>query len=1170
MRPLRPRRALAGLLPLLVVLAAPAAHAAGLKLGRDFADYGRGYQHAQATRHGALCLLTGLVTTTSGKPPRGRIAVGELSSDCRPERALIFDTNHHAAQSRVNVYPDGRVEWYSGFAHRWLSLDGVAFVVGGAAKALEPAKGWRNYGRPWDGLRYHREGDLCVLSGLLRPSAKVSLPSTAALLPADCRPPERLIFRQQALRVDVHPTGAVSLYRGRLGSWVSLSGIEFRVKTSGSRLSLLNGWSHYGRGYAPASYRVDEEGTCTLTGLLRAGKRHAELAKLPAECRPAERVILNAEAGTGGATRLDVEPDGTLRWVEGDRGGWVSLAGITLPVERPKAAARPSLSRLRPAKSPEPEPEPEKEPVIGRLDPEVVRRLEIRLPEVLVAHERGGNRLLRIPGASAGRSEELLPGHLSPQERAQLEQELGGRQVPAWIYPLSASAEIREVLVSGGGVTAAFVDPACVSESPQGALGATGLCSPPASGRELQVRFEVAAGTPAGDREVQVRLATGETRRAATLRVARAGSATLAEVRSLPLPGSGLPEEAVDPAALRDGRPLVGQLDAAALRARPIRLVFRGPGVGALGFSAPGCLASHAQRAQGDDALEVRATLRVPDAVDGRSHGLVHSVAELPSAECRWFLYDPALDPVIESAPRHAGKALGNFTFLPHEASVVRVVPRFLALAAVGDSYGSGEGAPDAFDGERATWTLEQCHRSRRSRLTRGPAKVAEIPGVWVVHENFACSGATLDVGAMGAYVGVPQPDGAVLDLQPEQVDQLRGWLAEQGLPRLDALLVSFGGNEVGFSTVIAACVAPFEGLTNCSESESLLETVERGGSGGLVGFQRLPQRFDAFKGYLADRGVDPGVVFLTEYPDPLSVGPEARCGLGARFVDDTLVLPEDLTSGSPVEVSELIGEESFVRVLLIAAQLGGSFGNLSHAEAAFLRPSFLDRVNATVREAAERNGWRFVGGHVEHSVEHGFCTDDSYVNTFRMSFDRQGDVFGSVHPTAEAYDVYGEIIADDLIREFGLPPRPEVRILLEDHSQEPAVSVLGDTRDAQLTGAEDQEVVRLVHAEPTRFRLQLAPTARNVEVELRVQRRNRFSGRALGERESVAAERDPRFAVRRDYVVTRELDVCESLDYSWRVTHAGANGTRVSETPTRTITPSPRVAAEDDHCPRS
>ena len=157
-----------------------------------------------------------------------------------------------------------------------------------------------------------------------------------------------LVFRQQNTRIDVFPNGQVQLRNGEIGPWVSLSGIEYHAGKIGGSLKFVNGWSNYSTTYKAASYYVDGNGICSLSGLIK-GSDYRGMVLLPSNCRPDARLIMNVQAAGNGHTRVDIMPNGEVRFVRGDQGGWVSLSGIVVPVQPTASAPAPKKPLARKA-----------------------------------------------------------------------------------------------------------------------------------------------------------------------------------------------------------------------------------------------------------------------------------------------------------------------------------------------------------------------------------------------------------------------------------------------------------------------------------------------------------------------------------------------------------------------------------------------------------------------------------------------------------------------------------------------------------------------------------------------------------------------------------------------------------------------------------------------------
>jgi hypothetical protein len=91
-------------------------------------------------------------------------------------------------------------------------------------------------------------------------------------------------------------------------------------------LTLANGWSNYGAGYAPGKI-IKKGNEITLSGLIK-GTDFSTVCILPEDCRPKGELIftLNQHEST---MRIDVYPNGRVAYVAGsNQYNWVSLDGI--------------------------------------------------------------------------------------------------------------------------------------------------------------------------------------------------------------------------------------------------------------------------------------------------------------------------------------------------------------------------------------------------------------------------------------------------------------------------------------------------------------------------------------------------------------------------------------------------------------------------------------------------------------------------------------------------------------------------------------------------------------------------------------------------------------------------------------------------------------------------
>ena len=197
-----------------------------------------------------------------------------------------------------------------------------------------------------------------------------------------------------------------------------------------------------------------------------------------------------------------------------------------------------------------------------------------------------------------------------------------------------------------------------------------------------------------------------------------------------------------------------------------------------------------------------------------------------------------------------------------------------LLIAGLGDSFASGEGNPNqpvAFSETRrfrnfyplrrqndagggAQWTDELCHRSLYGQLLRAALQIAvENPQASVTYLDYTCSGASISEGILGpqTYVERVASNERSAQLAAHEVaggakdSQLYRLMRElcrdtpdvkHGIPTcpgnnfrrsLDFLLLSVGGNDIGFSNIVAwaslrdsasSTIAAFFGATVTAE----------------------------------------------------------------------------------------------------------------------------------------------------------------------------------------------------------------------------------------------------------------------------------------------------------------------------------------------------------------
>lgn len=157
--------------------------------------------------------------------------------------------------------------------------------------------------------------------------------------------------------------------------------------------------------------------------------------------------------------------------------------------------------------------------------------------------------------------------------------------------------------------------------------------------------------------------------------------------------------------------------------------------------------------------------------------------------------------------------------------STTKNVPvKDILIVAVGDSYGSGEGSVDrpyAYDSfgfisaglrwadseqNAQLWGDNQfhsrCHRSAWAGAAQAALTLEQSdPHTSVTFVFMACSGATIEKALIGdEYPGIEPPsDNSRLKSQIDQVVDI------VGDRRIDGLIMSAGGNDIGFSNIVKA-----------------------------------------------------------------------------------------------------------------------------------------------------------------------------------------------------------------------------------------------------------------------------------------------------------------------------------------------------------------------------
>lgn len=285
------------------------------------------------------------------------------------------------------------------------------------------------------------------------------------------------------------------------------------------------------------------------------------------------------------------------------------------------------------------------------------------------------------------------------------------------------------------------------------------------------------------------------------------------------------------------------------------------------------------------------------------------------------------------------------------------IVVRDIVIVSIGDSYAAGEGNPEV-PGDPARWAdaggsadlpedldHDAAHRSGLA----GPAQAALAleradPHTSVTFLFLAASGAEIEKGILAEPEPATGRDGTKRSLRPqvEELSDLMGCGSDGGggcRRTIDHLVVSAGGNDVGFAFTIGSLIALDPLLVVNPIYQNLLDNLVADVGDDIDG---LPERF----GRLADAldRIDIDQVLLTGYPGSSSVADDGQI----TTCDE---IGGDLLPGLEVDRTEL--------------------------EVA--REGLLLPLNDTLRSIADTHGWSFVDAHVGEFEGHGYCGSDPY-----------------------------------------------------------------------------------------------------------------------------------------------------------------------------------------------
>jgi hypothetical protein len=289
-----------------------------------------------------------------------------------------------------------------------------------------------------------------------------------------------------------------------------------------------------------------------------------------------------------------------------------------------------------------------------------------------------------------------------------------------------------------------------------------------------------------------------------------------------------------------------------------------------------------------------------------------------------------------------------------------RIAVEDILIVSIGDSFSAGEGNPDRaqrFDvsGQVVSgpvWQDRQCHRSTTAYPAQAASEIERSdPRTSVTFLSYSCSGAGLEKGLLDQYEGIEPEAGQTILAQT--------WLVSEAVDDLtvDILMISAGGNDIGFSGIIKGCI-----LVSCNTDTRIRDNLN-------LAFSRLPELYDRLAGDIESK-FNASNIIISEYPDPT----RNRAGSYCSPLD---YYPE-----------------------------GSIFEAILPEEWKWAYENVLTRLNQEVKSASERNGWIYVGDIASQSRTHGYCAQDQrWFRTFEDArniqgpFGRPDKSTGTMHP---------------------------------------------------------------------------------------------------------------------------------------------------------------------------
>jgi len=271
---------------------------------------------------------------------------------------------------------------------------------------------------------------------------------------------------------------------------------------------------------------------------------------------------------------------------------------------------------------------------------------------------------------------------------------------------------------------------------------------------------------------------------------------------------------------------------------------------------------------------------------------------------------------------------------------------------------------------------------------------------------------------------------GAKIDGVKDKGGQIQNVIESIGDREVDALLISIGGNDVGFSKVLQICMQeepcfdPGPGPDIAESIETLCgQLVDIPISAQLESLIGDRHPFFECKEFLENLPRGNAQEIFTGYLEVLPAKYNSlQDSLQVKFKEDNWYADRLYITKYPNALRNDLGEFCAWSWNLEAKDQLHQLPGLSLPEM-MVAEGWLNQLNDAIDAASVKNGWNLVDFLDESKYDkfetHGYCADENWTVRIAESFMTQGDHNGIAHPTGEGHEVYARHVFAALMEDF-------------------------------------------------------------------------------------------------------------------------------------------------------